>query len=265
MPSAVDKSIDGEDSLEPLPLTSSQPISAVTMHVYSFPSALLPAQQLRPKRRQVKNACTHCQKACKKCDDARPCLRCIKYGCSDECVDSQRKERKKGVKRGPYKKRDGRGRNINLNDLPPEIIGASHTSIPPGMSPNTGSYVQIPGFPGIYTSYPPASSKPSNVPSMYSTPHYIMGPTIPTHTFLAQTSPHQPYATHGLYQLAGVPSQFHPQYPTVGLHDGADLNHQYPVYSASVYPKLSPQLIVDSNARLEEEGGTGKAVGSRHD
>lgn len=61
---------------------------------------------IRPKRRQVKNACTRCQKACKKCDDARPCLRCVRYGCTDGCVSSVRKERKKGFKRGPYKKRD---------------------------------------------------------------------------------------------------------------------------------------------------------------
>ena len=67
-----------------------------------------PNGSTRPKRRQVKNACTNCQKACKKCDDARPCLRCVKYGIGDGCVNSQRKERKKGVKRGPYKKRDGK-------------------------------------------------------------------------------------------------------------------------------------------------------------
>ncbi|CAO3628914.1 unnamed protein product [Cunninghamella blakesleeana] len=59
----------------------------------------------RPKRKQVKNACVNCQKACKKCDEQRPCPRCIKYGLVDTCVDSVRKERKKGIKRGPYKKR----------------------------------------------------------------------------------------------------------------------------------------------------------------
>lgn len=32
----------------------------------------------RPKRVQVKNACTNCQKACKKCSDQRSCERCIK-------------------------------------------------------------------------------------------------------------------------------------------------------------------------------------------
>ncbi|CAE6525471.1 unnamed protein product [Rhizoctonia solani] len=62
---------------------------------------------VRPKRKQVKNACSACQRACKRCDVGRPCERCIKYGMADSCRDSQRKERKKGIKRGPYKKRDG--------------------------------------------------------------------------------------------------------------------------------------------------------------
>ncbi|QRV99952.1 hypothetical protein RhiJN_27971 [Ceratobasidium sp. AG-Ba] len=61
----------------------------------------------RQKRKQVKNACSACQRACKRCDVGRPCERCIKYGMQDSCRDSLRKERKKGVKRGPYKKRDG--------------------------------------------------------------------------------------------------------------------------------------------------------------
>ncbi|CAO3596451.1 unnamed protein product [Absidia cylindrospora] len=57
------------------------------------------------KRRQVKNACTNCQKACKKCDDDRPCSRCIKFGLTETCVSSIRKERRKGMKRGPYKRK----------------------------------------------------------------------------------------------------------------------------------------------------------------
>ncbi|KAG0318673.1 hypothetical protein BGZ99_005517 [Dissophora globulifera] len=68
----------------------------------------------KPKRRQVKNACVNCQKACKKCDEGRPCARCIKYGLTDTCVDSTRKIRKKGIKRGPYKRR-----------APPSQVGSS--------------------------------------------------------------------------------------------------------------------------------------------
>ncbi|KAN0060332.1 hypothetical protein ACQY0O_007661 [Thecaphora frezii] len=60
---------------------------------------------IRPKRKQVKNACVNCQKACKKCDEGRPCSRCVKYGLTDTCQDSARKERRRGVKRGPYKRR----------------------------------------------------------------------------------------------------------------------------------------------------------------
>ena len=93
------------------PSMTVHPISypSMPMHVYPFPPGMVPTQPPRTKRRQVKNACTNCQKACKKCDDARPCLRCVRYGVSEECVDSQRKERQKGIKRGPYKKRDGKG------------------------------------------------------------------------------------------------------------------------------------------------------------
>ena len=74
------------------------------------------------KRKQVKNACStihflivysdfalcflaNCQKACKKCDDIRPCSRCTKYGTEETCVNSARKERRRGVKRGPYNRR----------------------------------------------------------------------------------------------------------------------------------------------------------------
>ena len=47
----------------------------------------------------------NCQKACKKCADIRPCPRCVKYGLENGCIDSARKERKKGVKRGPYRRK----------------------------------------------------------------------------------------------------------------------------------------------------------------
>jgi hypothetical protein len=65
-----------------------------------------PGGQSTRKRKQVKNACTNCQKACKKCDASRPCLRCVHYGVEETCADSERRGRRKGVKRGPYKKRD---------------------------------------------------------------------------------------------------------------------------------------------------------------
>ncbi|KAF9397368.1 hypothetical protein BGZ94_006307, partial [Podila epigama] len=60
----------------------------------------------------------NCQKACKKCDEGRPCTRCVKYGLTDTCVDSTRKVRKKGIKRGPYKRRP-----------PPSQLGSASVSV----------------------------------------------------------------------------------------------------------------------------------------
>ncbi|ORX64022.1 hypothetical protein BCR32DRAFT_273259 [Anaeromyces robustus] len=65
----------------------------------------MPEVVIKKKRTQVKVACVNCQKACKKCDDARPCPRCIRRGLESTCVDIERKPRKTGTKRGPYNKK----------------------------------------------------------------------------------------------------------------------------------------------------------------
>lgn len=159
---SVNKSLYGKkSSSSSSPALHSAAISGFVIHS-TFP----PQQPLRSKRRQVKNACTHCQKACKKCDDARPCLRCVKYGISEECVDSQRKERSKGLKRGPYKKRvrkgvfpvphrcmllptisnlsfDGAGTSVNHIDVPPQdadsVALSDHRLIPE-------QHIYVPGW-----------------------------------------------------------------------------------------------------------------------
>ncbi|KAF9351062.1 hypothetical protein BGX34_000840 [Mortierella sp. NVP85] len=90
----------------------------------------------KPKRRQVKNACVNCQKACKKCDEGRPCARCIKYGLTDTCVDSTRKVRKKGIKRGPYKRRvpaNGQAGSASSSTTP-TMRNAVPTGVPGYMS-----------------------------------------------------------------------------------------------------------------------------------
>ena len=56
------------------------------------------------KREQVKNACVNCKIARKKCDVNRPCNRCSESNIPEKCKDSIRKQRKIGIKRGPYKK-----------------------------------------------------------------------------------------------------------------------------------------------------------------
>ncbi|KZV61323.1 hypothetical protein PENSPDRAFT_659002 [Peniophora sp. CONT] len=146
-----------------LPQHESPPLKSATTTTTIMTAAPAPAPPVRAKRRQVKNACTHCQKACKKCDDARPCLRCVKYGVGEECVDSVRKERKKGLKRGPYKKRDGSNNQLNgpTNGLdggelllfPPEQIHVHHQ---PG---------QQGGF--VYYQYPPPHEYYPHAPTYY--------------------------------------------------------------------------------------------------
>ncbi|CAO3640033.1 unnamed protein product [Cunninghamella echinulata] len=103
------------------------------------------------KRKQVKNACTNCQKACKKCDDARPCPRCIKYGIADTCVNSVRKERKKGIKRGPYKRRQ-------KTDGEKPAQRKTTTSLPEDQAGQYANAMRAPpippyGFPGNLTQY----------------------------------------------------------------------------------------------------------------
>ncbi|KAI3646144.1 hypothetical protein MP228_009072 [Amoeboaphelidium protococcarum] len=66
-------------------------------------------------RIQVKKACTNCRKACKKCDEQRPCSRCTAKGLTD-CVDYVRKPREKGIVRGPYKKKVSDGAHLFNGD-----------------------------------------------------------------------------------------------------------------------------------------------------
>ncbi|KAJ3135367.1 hypothetical protein HK100_002858 [Physocladia obscura] len=63
------------------------------------------------RAKQAKRACANCRKSCKKCDDVRPCTRCVTQG-YDDCEDVPKKLRIAGVKRGPYKTGRVRGGSI---------------------------------------------------------------------------------------------------------------------------------------------------------
>lgn len=54
---------------------------------------VLPTKQKRPKRKQVKRACSNCRKSHSGCDDLRPCSRCIDNGLESSCADVPRKKR----------------------------------------------------------------------------------------------------------------------------------------------------------------------------
>ncbi|KAI9337433.1 hypothetical protein BD770DRAFT_401142 [Pilaira anomala] len=91
-------------NIENIPSQSNMTVDNIASNKNQTDASMQLHDLSKPKRRQVKNACVNCQKACKKCDEGRPCQRCIKYNLTETCKDSIRKERKKGVKRGPYKR-----------------------------------------------------------------------------------------------------------------------------------------------------------------
>ncbi|PBK77802.1 hypothetical protein ARMSODRAFT_946675 [Armillaria solidipes] len=192
------------DSLSPPITIHSLAYPPMSLHMYPYPQGLVPTQPLRLKRRQVKNACTNCQKACKKCDDARPCLRCVKYGVSEECVDSQRKERRKGIKRGPYKKRDGKGNASDQVD-DPQGLPINGVPVQPAGPPPTAPYMGPVGYPpGYFGQYPPPSlGKPGEAPNFY--PQFFITSVPPPpppslqHNQEGDAQPYPPQSPHQFY------------------------------------------------------------------
>lgn len=189
----ADSNADNDDQGSHSPTDSVQPsmtmhpitYSGVPMHMYPFPPGMVPTQPPRTKRRQVKNACTNCQKACKKCDDARPCLRCVKYGIAEECVDSQRKERQKGIKRGPYKKRDGKANNV---DQQLDVSVQSAVPVPSATVAATSATPPMPYmhhmYPSFFGQYPTMAAGKPGEPPTYAFPQYYLAPIPmpPPHT-----------------------------------------------------------------------------------
>jgi len=263
MPAVDEKNLDGEDSLEPPSTkqnTSLRPIalSGMPMHIYPYPPAL--QQPMKSKRRQVKNACTNCQKACKKCDDARPCLRCVKYGISEECVDSQRKERQKGIKRGPYKKRDGKDRAGSSVNMGPHGVPVSN-SVASG-SQISSSYMPLGYPPSFYGQYSPLVPKPSDGLPMYPNPPYLLAsvPHVqPPQMHVASEGDNSGYLTHGFYPapVFAPVAYHHPQYVSRSDSHGPIPSH-YSVCGTSVYPRHSlgarqDEIPHGGSARIEEQ------------
>ncbi|KAJ7929387.1 hypothetical protein B0H13DRAFT_948281 [Mycena leptocephala] len=238
MPSSDEKSADGGDDLLDSPTNDSFQTSVMPVHMYPLSST---SQFVRLKRMQVKNACTKCQKACKKCDQARPCLRCVKYGyAAEECMDSQRKERKKGAKRGPYKKRDGKGNNIAQNKEPTAECEPD-TSPQPGGSTSTGS-IPVGYPPGFYAQFPLAAGHKPGEPVYY--PQFYLAPV-----------PAPPNAGQGESSTYPPPPQFFPatfmtayaqSYPPYVVHSGADGQMHYPgAPSGSAAGHMKPPVLDD--------------------
>ncbi|OBZ88355.1 putative transcriptional regulatory protein C27B12.11c [Choanephora cucurbitarum] len=143
--------------------------NAATPHLVT--SAVPRLRTDAPKRNQVKNACTNCQKACKKCDDARPCPRCQKYGIAETCVNSVRKERKKGIKRGPYKRRQKTGDDKLKEKQLYDTVAAAALAVATGTEGTT---------PPTAMGTPTTSNTPVESLSHPTTPHPVAATTATT-------------------------------------------------------------------------------------
>ncbi|OJT14199.1 hypothetical protein TRAPUB_9310 [Trametes pubescens] len=226
-------SVQPQMTMHPITYSASMP-----MHMYPFPPGLSPAQPTRTKRRQVKNACTNCQKACKKCDDARPCLRCVRYGIAEECIDSQRKERQKGIKRGPYKKRDGKTANVDQQQVD-VVVQHQSMAIPPAVAASVASptppmsYVAPVSYPpGIYPQYPAhPAAKPGDPPMYYHQPIFYAPIPAPHPQATGQDGEHVSYAHH---------PQFYPTF----------IYPPPPAYAAGPYMMTHPHARPDAQLQM---------------
>ncbi|KAG8715793.1 hypothetical protein FRC08_010168 [Ceratobasidium sp. 394] len=185
----------------------------------------------RPKRKQVKNACSACQRACKRCDVGRPCERCIKYGMQDTCRDSLRKERKKGVKRGPYKKRDGMLNELQRINVPTKTRTSRVSSIsePPSQASTSASVSQMDqsasaaAVPLYIQSVP--SARPSEGPFPYSTA--VMIPASTQHPSLASMHSSSPHASMH-HSTRSEDQYYQPRYDLAPTRSGHFRMDSYP-------------------------------------
>ncbi|KAI9508573.1 hypothetical protein F5148DRAFT_879965 [Russula earlei] len=190
---------------------------------YGAFSTPAPAVVTRAKRKQVKMACTNCATACKRCDEARPCQRCQKYGLADSCVDGVRKARKVGIKRGPYKRKSK--------------LSAPETSPYPGFPPNgEGSWAatsdQTEGAPpGATPAIPPQYLPPEGYwpyPYYPAPPGYVPPPS--------EGHANGDGATHGQPPHHPAYYPIHPGYPAMPMYPPPGAYGPIPTSSGQVPP-----------------------------
>lgn len=222
------------------------------------------AAQMRMKRKQVKNACTNCATACKRCDEARPCERCVKYGLIESCVDGQRKERKKGIKRGPYKRRNKDQEQQQFTEYTPEAGDwqtqpppANAQAPPPGSGPPPGQegyYPMCYPVPGLLPAPPPmpADTQPGGgdqqgAPQVM--PPYYYPPPFPYAAHMYGMVPPPPQMMHQPPPEGMVPSAGNDGMGTNAEHDGMGPNGEHDSMGPnSENDGTSPLVESDSSA-----------------
>lgn len=108
---------------------SSLDCSPVPSRASSAPSS--PGASGRKKRYRVSHACATCKKSKTKCDNQRPCGRCVRTGKADCCVDSVHKKR--GRKKKNTKRKAKSPKCLEQQFSAPAPFGYDSTSLDSGV------------------------------------------------------------------------------------------------------------------------------------
>ncbi|KAH9897760.1 hypothetical protein C8Q73DRAFT_370825 [Cubamyces lactineus] len=76
------------------PSPAAAPSTAQTMHEEQMVAPTI----VQRKTRGVKIACTNCRRVSKRCDEARPCTRCLSHGMAHTCANASPKPRRRTLR-----------------------------------------------------------------------------------------------------------------------------------------------------------------------
>jgi neural Wiskott-Aldrich syndrome protein len=198
--------------------------------------------------------CTNCASACKRCDEARPCQRCQKYGLGDSCVDGVRKARKVGIKRGPYKRKS----KLPVPEATPypgqsitaETLSLSH-KFAAGFPPNgEGSWVP----PSDQTNGAPPGAVPA-IPPQYLPEGYWPYPYYPPPPGYVPPTPES--SANGDSASHGQPPHHPAYYP---IHPGYSAVPIYPPPPGAYGPIPTPSGQAPPAPTAEQTAGNQTAT-----
>ncbi|GAA5868122.1 hypothetical protein JCM1840_006149 [Sporobolomyces johnsonii] len=142
---------------------------------------------VKEKKKKAGRACAACQKAHLTCDDGRPCARCVKKGCAEDCHDGARKKAKylqevpdELLERGRHPPPAGSAPPVDgvlsfSNGASPSLLDHSQPQAGPSQSPSTTLALATqpqPAFDFSASDPTPASGPSTSAAPSTTTPYY---------------------------------------------------------------------------------------------
>ncbi|KIX04403.1 uncharacterized protein Z518_05271 [Rhinocladiella mackenziei CBS 650.93] len=173
------------------PSASSQPGTSVSRPEPRYALSPISPRATRKPKPHVASACINCKKKHLRCDNERPCRRCVQSGKEDTCVDVEHKKRG----RPPLKPEDPSARRPFESALSPmsASLGDPLRRIP-GSDPS--SYIQSSGYQRNFRplqAYDPTRSQVRGPPfqSMYAQPSISPSSETAAGTFVPSSRQYQ--------------------------------------------------------------------------